>query len=141
MSIYEAQWNDLFDRAIAVRERAYARYSHFPVGAALLSSDGSIHVGANVENISFGLTMCAERAAIGNAVARGCCDFVAIAIVAASTQPIVPCGACRQVLAEFGGEIAIRSRALLSGATEAFTLSELLPRPRQGILDSETRST
>jgi cytidine deaminase len=141
MSIDEAQWDDLFDRAIAVRERAYARYSHFPVGAALLSNDGSIHVGANVENISFGLTMCAERGAIGNAVAHGCCDFVAIAIVSASTQPIVPCGACRQVLAEFGGEIAIRSRALLSGATEAFTLSELLPRPRQGILDSETRST
>lgn len=80
-------------------QKAYAPYSHFYVGAALQALDGQVFTGCNVENASLGLTICAERVAICNAVQQGCRTFSAIAIVA--TQPATPCGACRQVLAEF----------------------------------------
>jgi cytidine deaminase len=114
------------------RERAYAPYSNFAVGAALLAADGRIFSGCNVENISYGLTMCAERVAIGAALAAGARDFVAMAVVADTAVPISPCGACRQVMAEFGVP-----RVLLANRTEwlEFTLSELLPRASAGILD------
>ena len=114
------------------REAAYSPYSNFPVGAALLAGDGRIFVGCNVENISFGLTICAERVAIGAAIAAGVRKFVAAAVVADSGVPISPCGACRQVLAEFGVPVVIlanRSNHLV------FTLEELLPRVSSGILD------
>ena len=108
--------------------------------AALLAADGLIYVGANVENLSFGLTMCAERIAVGAAVAAGAQRFLGIAIVSESLEPIVPCGACRQVLSEFCDELEIWSRSLNSGMGATFLLTELLPRAHQGILD-HPRST
>ncbi len=93
-------------------------------------------MGCNVENISFGLTMCAERVCVGNAIASGERELEAIAIVAASREPIVPCGACRQVLAEFNTRLKIYSGAA-GGTISEFRLDDLLPRPRQGILESD----
>ena len=111
---------------------AYAPYSKFQVGAALLAKDGRIFLGCNVENISYGLTNCAERVAIGAAIAAGVREFVAVAVVADTGVPISPCGACRQVLAEFGVP-----KILLANRSECieFTLAELLPRALSGILD------
>ena len=114
------------------RKAAYSPYSNFPVGAALLAGDGRIFVGCNVENISFGLTICAERVAIGAAIAAGVRKFVAAAVVADTGVPISPCGACRQVLAEFGVPVVVlanRANRLV------FTMEELLPRASSGILD------
>ena len=119
--------------ALAARARAYAPYSNFAVGAALLCRSGSIVSGANVENISFGLTMCAERVCIGSAVQAGERDFVVMAVMSESSVPVVPCGACRQVLAEFAPELRIVS-CTTAGESVEFSLSELLPRPRQGML-------
>ena len=95
----------LMKAAIAVRQQAYARYSQFPVGAALLAGDGRIFVGCNVENASYGLTNCAERSAAFAAIAAGQLDFSLLAI--ASVGGVTPCGACRQVLAEFAPELPI----------------------------------
>lgn len=122
----------LVEAAWSAREKAYAPYSNFQVGAALLSSDGRVFGGCNVENISYGLTNCAERVAIGAAVAAGVRDFVAVAVVAETGVPISPCGACRQVLAEFGVPLVI-----LANRQEQleFSLEELLPRASAGILD------
>ena len=125
-------WDILLDAAWAARERAYAPYSKFAVGAVVLAADGRIFPGCNVENLSYGLTNCAERVAIGAAVAAGVREFLAVAVVADTGVPISPCGACRQVLAEFGV-----SRVLLANRRESleFTLEELLPRASAGILD------
>ena len=125
---------DIIDTARSIRERAHAPYSKFKVGAALVSSSGEIYEGCNVENISFGLTMCAERVAVGAAIADGVQEFRLLAIVADSKNPIVPCGACRQVLAEFSPSLRIIS-STLSGQTAEFRLEELLPKPSQGILE------
>ncbi|MEY2479084.1 MAG: cytidine deaminase [Verrucomicrobiota bacterium] len=116
-----------------VREKAYAPYSKFQVGAALRTPSGQIYAGANIENISLGLTICAERVCVGSAVAAGEKDFEMIAIVADSEIPVVPCGACRQVLAEFSPSLKIVSTTL-SGVAAEFRLDELLPKPKQGIL-------
>jgi cytidine deaminase len=126
----------LIQNARKVRERAYAPYSKFPVGAALLTADGEIFCGCNVENLSFGLTICAERSAISAAVAAGKREFVAIAVIADSREPVTPCGACRQVLAEFAHDLPICS-VNLDGQTYQSTLSILLPRAKTGILDSD----
>jgi cytidine deaminase len=126
--------NELLDMATKARLRAYAKYSDFAVGAALQTKSGKVFQGCNVENISFGLTMCAERVAIGAAIAVGEKEFVSIAIVADSNAPILPCGACRQVLAEFNPGLRIVS-STLSGRREVVDLAELLPRPAQGILE------
>ena len=124
--------NDLVELAWKAREAAYAPYSNFAVGAALLAEDGRVFQGCNVENISYGLTNCAERVAIGAAVAAGVRKFAAVAVVADTGVPISPCGACRQVLAEFGVP-----KIILSNRSESmeFTLEELLPRASSGILD------
>ena len=119
--------------ASRVRDMAYAPYSNFLVGAALLSVDGAVHCGGNVENISFGLTMCAERVAVGNAVQSGVRNFTKLALFSDSGEPVVPCGACRQVLAEFNPNLRIVSKTL-TGMTAQFELSDLLPIPSQGIL-------
>jgi len=118
-------------------EFAYAPYSHFKVGAALVGSTGTVALGCNVENISFGLTMCAERVAIGTALAQGIRNFRLLALISDSEEPVVPCGACRQVLAEFNPALRVIS-STLGGRTAEFSLEVLLPKPRQGIMDSST---
>jgi cytidine deaminase len=124
--------SQLVEHAWAAREHAYAPYSDFAVGAAVLAADGRVFGGCNVENLSFGLTNCAERVAIGAAVAAGVRDFVGVVVVADTALPISPCGACRQVMAEFG-----IPRVLLANRKEVigFSLEELLPRASTGILD------
>ena len=124
----------LVEAAITARSEAHAPYSNFAVGAALECEDGTVFTGCNVENLSFGLTMCAERVAIGAAVVAGHRDFRCIAIVADTDSPISPCGACRQVMAEFHPSLKILS-ATLDGKTEEFTLDQLLPRASTGILN------
>jgi cytidine deaminase len=125
-------FDELVAAAWKAREAAYAPYSQFAVGAALLAVDGRIFTGCNVENISYGLTQCAERTAICSAVAAGVRDFAMLAVVADTAVPVSPCGACRQVMAEFGVP-----RVFLANRTErlVFTLEELLPRATAGILD------
>lgn len=127
----------LIAQARLAMHRAYAPYSHFKVGAALLTADGQIIYGCNVENASYGLTMCAERSAIGAAVGLGLQDFRAVAIVASGAAPCTPCGACRQVLAEFNPEM----RVLLEhadGSIWDLSLSELLPH--QFVLDVDQQA-
>jgi cytidine deaminase len=124
----------LVEAAVLACANAHAPYSNFAVGAALECADGTVFTGCNVENLSFGLTMCAERVAIGAAVVAGHRDFRCIAIVADTDSPISPCGACRQVMAEFHPALKILS-ATLDGKTEEFTLDQLLPRASTGILN------
>jgi cytidine deaminase len=126
--------NELVVQAIEVAGRAYAPYSKFQVGAVLVGKDGRTFGGCNVENISYGLTICAERNAVFAAVAAGCREFSKIVIVADTEEPASPCGACRQVLAEFNPDLEI-VLANFRGKTLNFRLSELLPRPTAGILD------
>jgi cytidine deaminase len=124
-------WEPLIDAAWEARERAYAPYSKFAVGAALLAG-GEVVVGCNVENLSYGLTICAERVAVGAAIAAGVRELEAVVVVADTEVPVSPCGACRQVLAEFGDPLiclANRKERLV------FRLSELLPRASAGILN------
>jgi cytidine deaminase len=124
--------DELIAVAWKVREMAYAPYSNFHVGAALLARDGRIFAGCNVENISYGLTNCAERVAMGAAIAAGARIFEKVVVVADTAQPISPCGACRQVLAEFG----VKSIILVNLTEQVeFSLKELLPRASTGILD------
>jgi len=123
----------LVEAARAVRQKAYAPYSRFQVGAALRTRSGRVFSGCNVENLSFGLTVCAERAAVFAAVAAGEKDFEAIAVVADSVQPVTPCGACRQVLVEFSVDLEICSENL-QGQRFTSTIGELLPRAKEGIL-------
>lgn len=124
---------NLLCEAQQARLKAHAPYSKFSVGAALQCVDGRVFTGCNVENISFGLTMCAERVAVGSAIAAGATEFDELAIVSDSRDPVVPCGACRQVLAEFSPKLRIVSGNLQGEQTE-FRLEVLLPSPSQGIL-------
>ena len=112
--------------AVAMLDRAYGPYSHFPVGAALECSDGTVFTGCNIENASYTPTICAERTAVSKAVSEGHRDFVRIVIAGRSEDFCVPCGVCRQVLREFAPELEI---ICLNGAGEerVFTLPELLP--------------
>lgn len=121
-------WVSLIARAWEARANAHAPYSGFLVGAALSDKTGRVFSGCNVENVSLGMTMCAERNAVGAAIAAGCRDFAALAIVAESDEPIVPCGACRQVLAEFQPALEIHSVGR-NGVLASWTLEELLPAP------------
>ncbi len=114
--------------ATEARERAYAPYSRFKVGAALLCKDGSVYTGCNVENASYGLTCCAERTAIFKAVSDGKTEFVSIAIVLDSPDPSAPCGACRQVIYEFGPSIEVIMANVGSDRMDVMSIAELLPR-------------
>jgi cytidine deaminase len=115
----------LIDAARAAQRRAYAPYSNFHVGAALESEDGTIYTGCNVENASYGLTICAERAAICAAVAAGARKFRRAVVVSDVDPPAAPCGACRQVLAEFGQELRIDGVG--PAGTISWTIAQLLP--------------
>ena len=118
----------LLAAARAVREHAYAPASHFHVGAAVLAADGRIFVGCNVENASYGLTVCAERNAVAAAVAAGVRSLRACAVVTDLPEPGRPCGACRQVLAEFGpGQAVVLGGR--DGVVVTTTLDRLLPDP------------
>ena len=116
---------ELVRRARAVMQNAYAPYSHFHVGAAIEADDGSIHVGCNVENASYGLTICAERMAVGAAVAAGKRNLVRVAVASGVEPPATPCGACRQLLAEFGLHLEIIAAG--PSSERRWTLRELLP--------------
>ena len=117
----------LRERALAAMDRAYAPYSNFRVGAALLGSDGSITEGCNVENASYPAGMCAERAAVGAAVARGTRTFETVVVATEAEEPTPPCGICRQVLEEFSPHLVVVS--ITRGGREArWTLDELLPK-------------
>lgn len=117
----------LLEESKLAREYAYAPYSKFKVGAALLTADGTIYRGCNVENASYGLTNCAERTAFFKAVSNGAKDFVAIAIIGDTEQPITPCGACRQVMVEFCKPEMPVYLTNLKGDVEVTTVGKLLP--------------
>ena len=126
MALEDAELQRLVAAALTVQQRAYAPYSNFFVGAAILSSDGQIFNGCNVENASFGLTVCAERGAISQAIAQGSRDWKAIAV--ASRGAVTPCGACRQVLHEFGKSLeVILIDAETSEIRARWTTDSLLP--------------
>lgn len=112
--------------AVAMLDRAYVPYSHFPVGAALECSDGTVFTGCNIENAAYGLTICAERTAIFKAISEGHRDFKRIVIAGKSEDYCVPCGSCRQVMQEFAPQMEV---ICLNGKGEAkhFALKELLP--------------
>ncbi|MEI2330373.1 cytidine deaminase [Priestia megaterium] len=117
----------LIDEAIAASKQAHVPYSQFHVGAALLTIDGKIYRGCNIENASYGLTNCAERTAIFKAVSEGDKQFSAIAVVGDTDGPISPCGACRQVLAEFCDDHTQIILANLKGDFVITNINEILP--------------
>lgn len=112
--------------ALRVREHAYAPYSQFHVGAAIIDADGGIHVGCNVENASYGLTNCAERAAVAAATSSGRRDIMLCVVVTQTSPPAAPCGACRQVLSECNPSMRILTTNPQREDTW-FTLADLLP--------------
>ena len=117
----------LRERAFAAMERAYAPYSNFRVGAALLASDGSISEGCNVENAAFPSGICAERGAVAAAVARGNLRFETMLVATEADEPTPPCGMCRQVLEEFSPHLLVVS-VTRAGREARWTLDELLPK-------------
>ena len=117
----------LIDAATAVRENAYAPFSEFRVGAALETDDGDVISGCNVESASYGLTVCAERVAIWKAISQGKRKIKHIAVVADTEELTPPCGVCRQIIWEFGGDIPV-ILSNLKGKTEVLQMKELLPR-------------
>ena len=120
------QDEQLIQAAGAARAGAYAPYSKFAVGAAILLADGSVVTGSNIENAAYGETICAERVAVVKAVSEGQRAFLKIAIIADTDEYCVPCGACRQVLREFSPEITVLC-ANKDGVFQSFSLAELLP--------------
>ena len=118
--------DELFEAALAVRNNSYSPYSNFPVGAAIRGTSGAVYVGTNVESSSLGLTLCAERTAIGALIAAGETAFTEVAVVADTKRPVPPCGACRQLLHEFGADAHI-FLGNLSGARAEYIVRDLLP--------------
>jgi cytidine deaminase len=131
----DIDWKALVAAASRARDAAYAPYSGYQVGAAVLGASGRVFEGCNVENASFGLTLCSERSAIAQLVASGERSLVAIAVVTAGPQPGAPCGLCRQMLAEFADDVPIALAVAGDEASPSMTsLAELLPRPFRGDL-------
>lgn len=126
-AVSEDVMQGLRDRALAAMERAYAPYSRFRVGAALLARDGSVTEGCNVENAAYPASICAERSALVAAVAQGVRDFDTIVIATESQEPASPCGMCRQMLVEFAPHLTVVS-VTPSGREARWTLDELLPQ-------------
>ena len=116
----------LCELAVAMLERAYVPYSHFPVGAALLCKDGTVFTGCNIENAAYGATVCAERIAIFKAVSEGHREFDTLVIAGRSDDFCVPCGTCRQVMMEFAPELTVICLNR-RGESRKFALRELLP--------------
>lgn len=131
-------YQELTRAAQEARRGAYAPYSQYAVGAALLASSGTVYLGCNVENCSYGLTMCAERVALFKAVAAGERRFTAIAVVTAGPEIVLPCGACRQTLAEFGLDTVVIA-STLQGQQTILKLNALLPLPFVPAQLNETR--
>jgi len=123
----EKKISELVRRAVETREMAYAPYSKFKVGAAVLADNGEVYTGVNVENSSYGLTNCAERTAIFTAVTNGMKKIIAIAIAADTEEPVSPCGACRQVIYEFSDKDTIIILSNLKGDRMIFGVEEILP--------------
>ncbi|WP_028776050.1 cytidine deaminase [Shimazuella kribbensis] len=121
------EWKQLIDEAISASKHAYVPYSNFKVGAALLTADNTIYRGCNIENASYGLTNCAERTAVFKAVSEGVKKIQAIAVVGDTEGPIAPCGACRQILAEFCEDDTPIILANVKGDFEITTINKLLP--------------
>ena len=124
----EKQEELLIDKAMEARERAHASFSGFRVGAALLCKGGKVYTGCNIENPSLSLSLCAERVAFIKAISEGDMEFEILAVVADTPFITYPCGACRQMIREFGGELRI-ILANLKGMRESTTIRELLPKP------------
>ena len=120
--------NPLLQAALDARANAHAPFSKFRVGAAIEDADGRIFTGCNVENATYGLTICAERVAVFKAISEGARKFTRIAVAADTDVLTPPCGACRQILWEFCGDAEL-TLVNLQGKTESFRLSELFPRP------------
>ncbi len=118
---------ELIDAATSVRENAYAPFSEFRVGAAIETDDGQIIAGCNVESASYGLTVCAERVAIWKAISEGKRKIKHVAVVTDTEELTPPCGACRQIIWEFGGDIPV-IMANLKGKVETVQMKDLLPR-------------
>ena len=124
--LMERRYGNLLAAAKTAQRNAYAPYSKFRVGAVLLTKSGKIYTGVNVENASYGLTICAERVAVTKAVSEGHRKFQALAVVAPNAS-LSPCGACRQVLAEFGEMVVISADSRNTKRVRVYLLSELLP--------------
>jgi cytidine deaminase len=118
----------LIQAATASRKNAVSKRSGFSVGAAIEAEDGTIYGGCNVENSTYGLTVCAERVAIWKALSEGVRRFRAVAVVTGADEPTPPCGACRQILWEFAGDVPVVS-ATTGGKRKLYQMSELLPEP------------
>ena len=124
---------DLIDLAVETSKNAYVPYSHFPIGAVLVAKDGRVFTGVNVENASFGLTNCGERTAIFKAVSEGVTDFKELIVYGETKHPISPCGACRQVMAEFFSKDLKVTLVAKDRSTVVMTVKELLPYSFTGL--------
>ncbi|MTB63981.1 cytidine deaminase [Streptococcus sp. zg-86] len=118
---------DLIDLSIEVSKKAYVPYSHFPIGAVLVAKNGQIFTGVNIENASFGLTNCGERTAIFKAVSEGVLEFSELIVYGQTEKPVSPCGACRQVMAEFFDQDLKVTLVAKDKSTVEMTVGELLP--------------
>lgn len=118
---------ELIDLAIETSKKAYVPYSHFPIGVVLVAKNGQIFTGVNIENASFGLTNCGERTAIFKAVSEGVTDFEELIVYGETEQPVSPCGACRQVMAEFFSKDLKVTLVAKDKSTVVMTVRELLP--------------
>lgn len=121
--------SELIEMAAAARRKAYTPYSRFPVGAALISADGRVFTGCNIENASYGLSMCAERVAIYKAASEGVKNIAKIAVIGEGSGPVSPCGACRQTIWEFSEPDTVVLMANLDGNIKKAKIAKLLPEP------------